>query len=84
MPPHHDGDNRPAQRPAVAVQADKRLRNVPRRRRIAGTMVVAHQIVVYGLRNVNTAQFIIRFFRFFADDADGIGRIVAADIKENI
>jgi hypothetical protein len=45
-------------------------------------MVVQHYIVVDRLRDVHAMDRVVRLARFLGDDADGVGRIVAADIEE--
>jgi hypothetical protein len=50
--------------------------------RIPGRMVVAHQIVVYGLGNVDATQCVVGAPGFFADDAHRVRGIIAADVEE--
>ena len=47
-------------------------------------MVVQHQIVVDGLGHVDAAQGVARFTRLLGKNAQGVGRIVAADIEEAV
>ena len=45
-------------------------------------MIVAHQVIVDGLRDVDTAQRVASLTCLLADDAQSIGGIIAADIEE--
>jgi hypothetical protein len=45
-------------------------------------MVVADKVVVDRLGDMDAAQGITALARLFGDDADGVGRIIAADIEK--
>jgi hypothetical protein len=45
-------------------------------------VVVLQEIVVDGLRHVEAAEVVAGLSRLLADDAAGVGRVVAADIEE--
>ena len=79
---HHDRDVNARQRAIVEVGPHECLGHESRRRGKAGRVVVFHQIVVDGLGNVDAAQVIALLRRLLADDAHGIGGIVATDIQE--
>jgi hypothetical protein len=66
----------------VEVGTDERLGDKARCRRKSWRVVVAHQVIVDGLRDVDTAQRIARIACLLADDAQSIGGIIAADIEE--
>lgn len=82
MAAHHYRDVNARQRAIVKVGSHERLGHESRRRGKAWGVVVFHQIVVDGLGNVDGAQVVALLRRLLADDAHGIGRIVAADIQE--
>ena len=82
MAAHHDADVNAGKRGIVEIYARKRLGDKTRGGGKARRMIVADQIVVDGLGNMNAAQRIIGFMRLLGDDAHRIGGIVAADIKE--
>jgi len=82
MPPHHDGDINPRQGGIIQVGAGKGLRHKACGRRKTRRMVIAHQVVVYGLGDMNAAQRIAGLARFSAHDAYRIGRIVSANVEE--
>ena len=82
VPPHDHGHVHARQRGVVQVGPRKGLGHEARGRGKAGRVVVAHQIVVDGLRDVDAAQRIARPRCLLADDAHGVGRVVAADVEE--
>ena len=82
VPAHHDADINAWQRSVVQIHAGKGLGHETRGRWIAWRVVVADQVVVDGLGDVDGAQRVARFVRLFTDDAHGIGRVVAANIEE--
>ncbi len=79
---HHDGDVNARQRAVVEVGADECLGHEARRRGIAWRVVAFHQVVVDGLGDVDAAQVVAFLRRLLADDAGGLGRVVAADVEE--
>ena len=79
---HHHADVDPGQRRVVQVDAGEGLGHEARGGRETRRVVVAHQVVIDGLRNVDAAQRITGLLRFLADDAHGVRRVVAADIEE--
>ena len=79
---HHDRDVNTPQRAIVEVGSHERLSHETRRRGKARRVVAFHQIVVDGLGNVHAAQIVARPRRLLADEAHGLGCIVAADIEE--
>ena len=72
------------QRGVVEVGAGEGLGDEARRRRIAGRVVEADEIVVDRLRDVDGADVLAGLGRLFGDDAHGVGRIVAADVAERV
>ena len=82
MAPHHDADVHAGQRGVIQVGAGERLRHEARGGRKSGRVVVADQVVVDRLRDVDAAQRIAGFVRGLADDAHGVRRVVAADVKK--
>ncbi|MDT4863598.1 hypothetical protein FQZ97_983110 [compost metagenome] len=82
MPPHHHAHVHAGQRGVVEVGTGKGLCHEARRRGKAGRVVVAHQVVVDGLGDVDRTQRVVRLARLFAHDAHRVRRIVAADVEE--
>jgi hypothetical protein len=82
MAPHHDADIHAGQGRVVQVGPGEGLRDEARGRRKARRVVVADQVVVDRLRDVDAAQRITGFLRLQAYDAHRVGRIVAADVEE--
>ena len=82
MAAHHHRDIDAGQGGVVEIGAGEGLGDEARRRGKARRVVVADEIVVDGLGNMDAAQGIIGLGRLFADDAHGVGGIVAADIEE--
>ena len=82
VPPHDHGHVHARQRGVVQVGACKGLGHEARGRGKAGRVVVAHQVVVDGLRDVDAAQRVARPRRLLADDAHRVRRVVAADVEE--
>ena len=66
----------------VVVGTDERLGDKARRRRKSWRVIVAHQVIIDGLRDVDTAQRIAGLACLLADDAQSVGGIIAADIEE--
>lgn len=82
MAPHHDTDVNALQRAVVEVHPGEGLRHEARRRTEARAVVVFLKVVVDRLRDVDRAELVVRLFRLLVDDADGVGRIVAADVEK--
>ena len=82
MSPHHHADVHAGQRGIIEVGAGEGLRDEARGRRETGRVVVADQVVVDGLRDVDAAQRVAGLLRFEADDAHRVGRVVAADVEK--
>ena len=82
MATHYDADVDALERAVVEVDAGKCLRDETCCGAEARAVVVFHQVVVDRLGNVDRAEFVVCLLRLFVDDADGVGRIVAADIEE--
>jgi len=80
--PHHDADIDARQRPIIEIGAGEGLRDEARRGREARRVVVDHQIIVDGLGDMDGAQRIAMRLGLLRDDADSVGTVVAADIKE--
>ncbi len=79
---HHDGDIDARKGAVVEIGAGEGERDEARGGTESGGVVVDRQVVVDRLRDVDAAQVVFRFLRLFADDAQRIRRIVAADIEE--
>ena len=82
MAPHHDADIDARQRPIIEIGAGEGLRDEARRGRKARRVVVDHQIIVDGLGDMDGPQRIAMRLGLLRDDADRVGTIVAANIKE--
>ena len=72
------------QRGVVEVGAGEGLGDEARRRRIAGRMVEADEVVVDRLRDMDRADLFAGLGRLFRDDAHGVGGVVAADVAERV
>src|ERR1700676_4079156 len=82
MPAHDDREVDAGQRRVVEIGARKCLGDEARRRRESWCVIVAHQVIVDSLRDMDTAQRVASLACLLADDAQSIGGIIAADIKE--
>ena len=82
MAPHHHSDVNALERTVVEIHAHERLRHITGGRAVARAVVVFHQVVVDGLRNVDGAQLVIGGLGLFVDDAHGVRRIIAANVEE--
>jgi hypothetical protein len=82
VPAHHHGQIDTGQGGVVQVGAHEGLGDEARSRRVSRRVVVADQVVVDGLRDVDAAQGIVGAPGFLADDAHRVRRIVAADVEE--
>ncbi len=79
---HDDGEINAGERAVVEVGASEGLGNKAGSRAKAGRVVGDGQIVVDGFGDVDGAHLVLGFLCVFADDLDGFGRVVSADIKE--
>ena len=84
MTAHHHRAIDAGQRAVVEIGAGESLDDEARRRRIAGHVVEADEIVVDRLRDVDRPQVMAAPLRLFGDDAHGVGGIVAADVEERV
>ena len=84
MAAHHHRAIDAGERAVVEIGAGESLDDEARRRRIAGRMVEADEIVVDRLRDVDRPQVMAALLRLFGDDAHGVGGIVAADVEERV
>ena len=82
MAAHYHADVHTRQGGVVEIGARECLGDEAGRGGEARRVVVADEVVVDGFRNVDGAQRIIGLLRLLADDAHGIGGIVAADIEK--
>ena len=82
VPPHHDRQVNPFQCRVIQIRSGEGLGDKARRRGKARRVIVADQIVIYGFWYVHTAQGVAGTKRFLADNAHGVRRIVAANIKK--
>jgi len=80
--PHHHPDVDAGDGAVVHVGADEGRGHEARRRRIAGAVVVHHQVVVDRLRDVDGAELVVRLLRLVVDDPHRVRRVVAADVEE--
>ena len=84
MTAHHGDDVDAGQGPVVQVDAGKGTGHEAGGRGIARRVVVDREIVVDGLRHVDTAQRIVGLSRLGGNDAQSVGGVVAADIEERV
>ena len=82
MAPHDHAHIDTGQGRIVQIGPGKGLRHKARRGWEARRVVVADQIVVNGLGDVDAAQRVIGFERLLAHDAHGVRRIVATDVEK--
>ena len=82
VPPHHHRQIDAGQRGVIQIGSHERLGDKAGRRRKARRVVVADQVVVDGLWNVDAAQCIVGAARFLTDDAHRVRGVIAADIEE--
>jgi len=81
---HDHGAIDALQRVVVEIGAHEGLGDEAGRRRIAGRVVETHEVVVDRLGDVDRTDRMPCPVRLLGDDADGVGRIVAADIAEGV
>ena len=81
---HHDRAVDAGQRRVVEVGAGEGLRDEARRRRIAGHMVEADEVVVDRLRDMDGAERMPALLGLVGHDAHRVGGIVAADVEERV
>src|ERR1700746_1322635 len=82
MPAHDDREVDAGQCRVVEIGARKCLGDEARRRRESWRVIVAHQIIVDGLRDLDTAQREPTLPCTVAEDAKSMGGILPADIEE--
>src|SRR5262249_2561870 len=81
MPAHDDREVDAGQCRVVEIGARKCLGDEARRRRVSWRVIVAHQVIVDGLRDVDTAQRVASLTGLLADDAQRIGGGIALGIQ---
>ena len=79
---HDDIDLHPGQGAVVEVVTHEGFGDKARPAAESGRVVVLAQIVVDRLRDVKALQQVIVRLGFLVDDVRGLGRVVAADVKE--
>jgi len=84
MAPHDHRHIDAGQRPVVGIHPGEGQGHETGRRGIAGRVVVDRQVVVDGLGDVDAAHRIVVLLGLLADDAQGVRRIVAADVEEGL
>ena len=82
MATHDDVDLDARQGGVVGAVGLERFGDVPGRRRVAGGVVVHHEVVVDGLWDVEAAELVAGLVGDFVHDSTGVRRIVAADVEE--
>src|SRR3989344_3008322 len=82
MSAHNDDDVDPRDRDVVEVDARKGKSDKPRSRRISWRKVIAHEVVVNRLGDVDATQLIVGPSGFVTDNAQPVGSSISADIEE--
>src|ERR1019366_9375981 len=84
VPAHDNYEVDTGQRCVIEVGTDERLGYKACRRWKSWRVIIAHQVIVDGFRNMDTAQRIAALACLLAEDAQGFGGVIAADIEEVI